>query len=163
MITHEDSIKLAKELDLPQELQKAVKGEKPVGDLWIFFGCPKGFYMMSHSEQEVYGQHNIIPLWDDGNFGFIVGYHREKKKYVRFHIEDGCYSENTFYMNWQQIMFQEFVSLYDSEMENEEFLSLAKEFRFKHADIILDAYINDDFHGLQHSEWTSKMTRSLDS
>jgi|SRR5215204_2355752 len=140
MITHQDSIELAARLQLPEIAQRVVRGEKLENNVDIIFRAPLEFYIMDEDQQLSYGQGKIIPLWDDGNFDEIAGYHIEAERYVRFYVEEDVDAESVPTYSWQRVLLPHFERLFDLFDGNMEKLKdLAAQFQFDYLEQLVYA------------------------
>ncbi len=112
MITKEDSADLIQALGLPEIILNMYNGEKMPAPIDFSFGVPEAFFTMTGEEQLRYGNGHLFPIWDDGDFGIIVGYDRQRKGFVRFYLEQNGLESLPLY-TYQQIMVGEFVGFWE--------------------------------------------------
>src|SRR5260370_35666515 len=70
--------------------------------LEIYFGPPEEFFLEPDTQDE-YTQGRLVPILDDGNFGLVSFYDRDKQSIVSMDVE--CPGESrTEYVSWQQYL-----------------------------------------------------------
>ncbi|HEY0429572.1 MAG TPA: hypothetical protein VGC76_17460 [Pyrinomonadaceae bacterium] len=109
MITRQDAIKVAAELNLPEVVQRLARGETLESRLDGYWGNAEEFFLMKTD----YGEGIFVPLWDDGNFDQVVAFHLPTKKFFEFDVETEIDFENLTLWNYQQILYETFRDIYE--------------------------------------------------
>lgn len=120
MITRNDAIKLASELNLPEPLQKLARGETLKPKLDTFWGNAEEFFISSAKTDELIWEGKIIPLWDNGNFDKLFGVYLPAKKFVEFYIEEDFNPDELRHWNFQQILLPTFHDIYELYIDDGE-------------------------------------------
>jgi len=138
------SLKLTKELKLPEIISNILLEEELPYNLYVHFGNAGEFFLMSEEEQSEYSNGNIIPLWDDGNFDRVTAYNTKTKNYVTFYIEDPD-EGLSHQLTYEQLMATEFKELWEAEKDRTDLKEIAKLFNYSGIQSFLDnmAKIND--------------------
>ena len=151
MNTKEDVLKLIAELELPPIVKTIFeKGDLPV-EVKYSFGCPEEFFIMTEEELAPWDPARICPLFDDGNFGKIYAYHREKKKFLSFYTDDPGPIEEVPCMSWDSLFVPTVLSWWEDEIEDDRIIELGNEFGLKHVEHLL-ATIDDDSDDWQEEQ-----------
>ena len=153
-----DCIRIALELGLPPIVHRLVRGERLEHPLDVFFGWPEEYFLMSDEEIAACGWEDLAPLWDDGKFGSVSGYHLLYGKFVRWSVEDEIDFNLMPKLNWQQLLLPDFQRLYESEMEDERFRMVAGWFGFAYAEDIISLYGRTD---LSYEETKAELRRRV--
>jgi hypothetical protein len=139
MITRQDAIKIAAELNLPEPLQRLARGETLESRLNTSWGNAEEFFLMKTD----YGEGVMIPLWDDGNFDEVTAYHLPTGKFFEFDVETEIDFDNLVLWNYQQILFRTFHSIYEVFINDgedrcrQELIYHANLFKFNYVDELM--------------------------
>ena len=120
MITRQDAIRIASELDFPEPLQRLARGETLESRLNTYWGNAEEFFLSAAKAQEPIWDGKIIALWDDGNFDKIYGVHLPTKKFVEFYVEEDVKPDNLRLWNFQQILLPTFHDIYETFIDRNE-------------------------------------------
>lgn len=137
MITRQDAIKIAAELNLPEPLQRLARGETLESRLNTYWGNAEEFFLMKTD----YGEGIMIPLWDDGNFDEVSAYHLPTGKFFEFYVESEIDFDNLILWNYQQILFKTFHSIYEVFIDDSE--ERCREELIYHANLFKFNYVNE--------------------
>ena len=137
MITRKDAIDIAAELDLPEPIQRLVRGETLEPRLNTFWGNAEEIFLM----KSTYGEGIFIPLWDDGNFDKLFAVHLPTGKFIEFDTEEGVDFDNLTLWNYQQILFPTFLGIFEVFIEDGE--EECREELNYHADLFGFKYVEE--------------------
>ena len=114
MITKNNVIELLKSLELPSYIINLYLTNERHPQLKYSMGVPEEFFSLTDEEQKSYGN-NAIPIWDNGDFGYVTFYDTRRNGFVRIDVELEETVDDLPVCSYQQIIVYDLYFIWDCE------------------------------------------------
>ena len=130
MSTRDESLAALESLGVANVFADSYRSKKLPHNLDIHFGPPEEFFLAPDT-QDVYTDGRLIPLLDDGNFGIVTFLDPDANNFVQMDVEIPEDSR-TVLTSWQQYLADVFISIAESDTDDDELAVIAQLIGFQH-------------------------------